>query len=81
MLSWERLSNQLFPPTDPRVKDWAMMDSPLPTIAMCLCYAVGAKVIGPRLMANRKPFELREVLIVYNLAQTIFSTWIFYEVS
>nr|XP_026485761.1 elongation of very long chain fatty acids protein AAEL008004-like [Vanessa tameamea]XP_026485763.1 elongation of very long chain fatty acids protein AAEL008004-like [Vanessa tameamea] len=64
---------------DPRVKDWPMMSSPWPTLAACLCYAVCARKIGPTLMANRKPFELRNVLIVYNLAQTIFSAWIFYE--
>lgn len=65
---------------DPRVKDWPMCSSPLPTLAACICYAYCAKVVGPRLMANRKPFELRNVLIVYNFAQTIFSAWIFYEV-
>lgn len=31
-------------------------------------------------MENRKPFELRKVLIVYNFAQVIFSAWLFYEV-
>lgn len=31
-------------------------------------------------MANRKPFDLRNVLVVYNLIQTVFSIWIFYEV-
>lgn len=31
-------------------------------------------------MENRKPFELKRVLIVYNLVQVIFSTWLFYEV-
>lgn len=65
--------------SDPRVKDWPMMSSPWPTLAACVCYAICARKIGPALMANRKPFELRNVLIVYNLAQTIFSAWIFYE--
>ncbi|CAG9560579.1 unnamed protein product [Danaus chrysippus] len=64
---------------DPRVKDWPMMSSPWPTLAACLCYALCAKKIGPSFMANRKPFELRNVLVIYNLAQTIFSAWIFYE--
>lgn len=32
-------------------------------------------------MENRKPLNLRNVLIVYNLIQTLFSSWIFYEVS
>lgn len=30
-------------------------------------------------MENRKPFELRKVLIVYNFLQVLFSTWLFYE--
>lgn len=35
----------------------------------------------PKIMANRKPFDLRKTLVYYNLFQTIFSAWIFYEVS
>lgn len=31
-------------------------------------------------MANRKPFDLRNVLVVYNLIQTVFSIFLFYEV-
>lgn len=39
------------------------------------------QVIGPKLMENRKPFNLRYTLIVYNFTQVIFSAWLFYEVS
>lgn len=31
-------------------------------------------------MENRKPFELRNILIYYNLFQVLFSSWLFYEV-
>lgn len=31
-------------------------------------------------MENRKPFQLKNTLIAYNLFQVIFSTWLFYEV-
>jgi len=65
--------------SDKRVKDWFLMSSPLPTLTMCLSYAFIVKVLGPRLMRDRKPFQLRKTLIVYNLLQVIFSTWIFYE--
>ncbi|XP_012154339.1 very long chain fatty acid elongase 7 [Megachile rotundata] len=65
--------------SDPRVNTYIMMGSPFPTIAICLFYAYFSKVLGPRLMENRKPFKLRKILIGYNLFQTIFSTWIFYE--
>lgn len=57
------------------------MSSPLPTLMICLSYVYIVKVLGPRLMANRKPFELRRTLIIYNLFQVIFSTWLFYEVT
>lgn len=66
---------------DPRVKDWPMMSSPFPTIALCIFYAYFSKVLAPRFMANRKPFDLRGILVAYNLFQTVFSIWIFYEVS
>lgn len=36
-------------------------------------------MIGPRLMEDRKPFKLREILILYNFIQVIFSTWLFYQ--
>ncbi|XP_054001056.1 elongation of very long chain fatty acids protein AAEL008004-like [Hylaeus anthracinus] len=65
--------------SDPRVNGWAMMSSPLPTLAICLSYVYFVKVLGPKLMENRKPFDLRKVMIYYNLFQVIFSTWLFYE--
>lgn len=35
--------------------------------------------IGPKLMENRKPFELQKTLIVYNFLQVLLSIKIFYE--
>lgn len=32
-------------------------------------------------MENRKPFELRKILIVYNFLQVLFSIWLFNEAS
>ncbi|XP_013103158.1 elongation of very long chain fatty acids protein AAEL008004 isoform X2 [Stomoxys calcitrans] len=64
---------------DPRTKDWPMMSSPFPTLAVCLTYVYLVKVLGPRWMENRKPFRLQNTLIFYNAAQVIFSAWIFYE--
>lgn len=66
---------------DPRVNDFFLLSSPLPTLGMCIFYAYFSKSLGPRLMAKRKPMELRSVLVFYNAIQTIFSAWIFYEVS
>lgn len=65
--------------SDPRVKDWFLMSSPFPTMLICLTYVLLVKVIGPKYMENRKPFVLRKTLLVYNLIQVIFSSWLFYE--
>lgn len=65
--------------SDPRVKDWPMMSSPFPTLALCIFYVYFSKSLAPKLMENRKPMDLRKILVYYNLFQTIFSAWIFYE--
>lgn len=57
------------------------MRSPFPTLFICLTYIYIVKVLGPKLMENRKPFQLTNVLIVYNLLQVIFSAWLFYEIG
>jgi hypothetical protein len=62
------------------VKDWLLMSSPFPTIAICLTYVYFVKVLGPRMMASRKPMNLQRVLIVYNIYHVSFNAWLFYEV-
>ncbi|KAJ9580440.1 hypothetical protein L9F63_024376, partial [Diploptera punctata] len=57
------------------------MSSPFPTLAICLGYVYIVKVLGPKYMENRKPMELRKVLIYYNLFQVLFSFWLFYEIG
>ncbi|KAK0081258.1 hypothetical protein PV326_007777 [Microctonus aethiopoides] len=64
---------------DARTTNWFLMQSPFPTLLLCLGYVYLVKVLGPKVMENRKPFQLRNVMIAYNLFQVIFSTWIFYE--
>lgn len=65
--------------SDPRVNNWMLMSSPFPTLSICLFYAYFVKILGPKLMENRKPFDLRKIMIFYNLFQVIFSSWLFYE--
>ncbi|XP_063988213.1 very long chain fatty acid elongase AAEL008004-like isoform X2 [Diachasmimorpha longicaudata] len=64
---------------DSRTTDWFLMSSPFPTLFVCLSYVYLVKVLGPKLMENRKPFQLKNVLIAYNFFQVIFSAWLFYE--
>ncbi|CAH1112769.1 unnamed protein product [Psylliodes chrysocephalus] len=65
--------------SDPRVNDWFLMSSPFYTLGICLGYVYIVKVLGPKFMESRKPFELKTLLIFYNLFQVIFSSWLFYE--
>ncbi|XP_049844736.1 elongation of very long chain fatty acids protein-like [Schistocerca gregaria] len=65
--------------SDQRVKDWPFMSGPLPTLLICVSYAYIAKVVGPRLMRDRKAMQLKVPLVLYNLAQVFFSMWLFYE--
>jgi elongation of very long chain fatty acids protein 7 len=57
------------------------MSGPMPTACICLTYVFIVKYLGPKLMENRKAFELRQVLIYYNAFQVVFSAWLFYEVN
>mgnify|MGYP004576032905 CR=1 FL=1 len=67
--------------SDPRVSDWPLMDSPIPTFLIVLLYLYGVTILGPRVMANRKPFKLRGTLVAYNAFQVVFSLGMLYEVS
>lgn len=64
---------------DPRTNNWFLASSPIPTAAFCLIYVYLVKVLGPQLMKNRNPFQLRNVIVIYNFIQVLFSLWLFYE--
>lgn len=66
---------------DPRVNDWPLMDSPFPTLLMVITYLYIVTYLGPKVMANRKPFKLNNVLVYYNAGQVIFSLGMLWEVS
>lgn len=74
--SWSQITDKY---SDPRVKDWPLMQSPLPTMAIVFAYVVFVKRIGPQMMKHRKPYEMRSAIIAYNLFQVILSTYIFYN--
>lgn len=65
---------------DARTNDWPLIKSPLPGLTILILYLYFVNSWGPRYMANRKPFKLETVLIVYNFIQVLVSCYIFYEV-
>jgi elongation of very long chain fatty acids protein 7 len=64
---------------DERTKDKFMMDQPLTILMICAGYVAVVKVIGPKLMENRKPYELNKLMMLYNVGQVVFNTWLFRE--
>jgi hypothetical protein len=57
-----------------------MMDSPMKTLGFLVLYFVALAKIKDH-MENRKPYELKLVLIVYNALQVFGSFYIFFEVK
>ena len=53
------------------------MSSPWPTVALCVLYYYIVRVAGPRFMKDREPLNIQNLVVVYNLFQTLFSIWIF----
>lgn len=63
---------------DPRVENWPMMSSPLPTLAAFFAYLFLANY-GPTFMKSHKPLQMRWALIVYNLYIALLNLWIAVE--
>jgi len=66
---------------DPRVDDWLFMSSPWPVLACCILYYYIVRVWGPNFMKDRPPYEIKNIMLVYNLFQTVFSAWMFSRTS
>lgn len=55
-----------------------LLNSPLPTALICMCYVFIVKVAGPRFMQNREPYNIRTFLVIYNALQVALSAYIVY---
>ena len=76
-MSWpviDQWFGQFVPPGDPRLAHLPLMGSPLPVTIVIGFYVYFATSLGPLLMEKRKPFDLRSVLMVYNLFMVLLST-------
>lgn len=63
---------------DTRIDDWLLMDSPALVVVICATYFVSAKFLGFRFMQNRQPFDLRRIIVIYNIFQILSNAWIVY---
>lgn len=65
---------------DPRTGNWLLMASPFPQTIIIASYVYFVTSLGPRLMENRKPFDLKRPMIIYNFSIVVFSLYMIYEV-
>lgn len=61
---------------DPVVDEWLLMKSPVPVLAILAFYLYFVLKLGPKMMENRKPFEMKWLLVAYNAYQVLFSVWL-----
>lgn len=66
---------------DSRTGNWFLMSSPLPQTIVIAIYIYFVTSLGPRIMENRKPLDLKGVLIFYNFSVVALSVYMIYEVS
>ncbi|XP_054260081.1 elongation of very long chain fatty acids protein 7-like [Macrosteles quadrilineatus] len=60
---------------DEAVDSYWMMSSPYPVTVLMVGYLTFVTYLGPHLMAERKPFNLKYTMMVYNIAQVIYNIW------
>ncbi|CAH1981320.1 unnamed protein product [Acanthoscelides obtectus] len=66
---------------DPRVQNWTLMDSPLPTAVISALYLLTVLVILPAFMKNRKPYKLTKIIRYYNIFQILSCIYIIYLIA
>lgn len=73
---WDYLFTDL---ADPRTNHWPLISSPVPGLTIIASYLFFVLNFGPKYMANRKPFQMQRLLVVYNFVQVLVSIWLFVE--
>ncbi|KAI5710440.1 hypothetical protein M8J75_008653 [Diaphorina citri] len=63
---------------DPRMKEYFLMDTPVPMLVTLASYIFFVNYLGPKLMENRKPFNLSTIIKIYNVAQMTCNFYLVY---
>nr|CAD7195081.1 unnamed protein product [Timema douglasi] len=63
---------------DPRVKDWPLIGSPVYLLVIVALYLFFVLVAGPKFMENRRPYNLKKIIAVYNILQVLANAYLFY---
>lgn len=64
---------------DPRVSNYFLMRTPWPTICLTMLYYWFVRSIGPRMMRDKKPYEILPLIRAYNLLMAAWNAFGFYN--
>jgi len=64
---------------DKRTAHYPFMSGPWSTLMAVLGYLYFVKIYGPRLMKDRPPFVLKDLMVAYNFLMVLLSGWMFFE--
>nr|UTI67607.1 elongation-very long chain-fatty acids-protein-4 [Kerria lacca] len=64
---------------DERTKTYFLVESPFLMIAILFCYVYFVTNVGPRMMKKKRAFNLKSVMIVYNIFQIFINSFLFVE--
>lgn len=56
---------------DHRIEHYPLNGPPLVMVGIVATYLLFIKKIGPKMMENRQPFELKGIMMIYNLLQVV----------
>ncbi|CAH0699685.1 unnamed protein product [Spodoptera exigua] len=62
--------------SDSRTKDWWLVSGPGPLLTILATYLYFCTKAGPRYMKDKKPYNLKQVVMVYNICQIILSMFL-----
>ncbi|XP_073951318.1 very long chain fatty acid elongase AAEL008004-like isoform X2 [Choristoneura fumiferana] len=65
--------------SDPRTEDWTLMSGPGPLLTILATYLYFCTSVGPSYMRDRKPYDLKNTIVVYNVIQVLGSVFLVYE--
>lgn len=63
---------------DPRTEELFLMSSPLPIVGIIGLWLMFILKWGPAYMKDREPYDLKQIMIVYNIIQVVLNTYIVY---
>lgn len=52
------------------------MSTPMPVISILIVYLLFVLRIGPIIMKNRRPFNIKHIMMGYNIIQTVYNFFI-----